>query len=957
MPKGVKLDYVNNFKYIVDAANIDKNYRDRFVLKYNHNHNNINQEGFELTYLYLRELARLLELEYIEVPNKTTRLALLSDEPSIKSKTNEVKEGSIVFQEDTREVWLLVDYPASNEDNWILLNGNSRYYGELANVDNYTTTIEEFILEDGAWAYVRCINTNTVTGITLDINGTGVKTVERKDGKIFGVGEFKANHDYIVIYNSTDDKYYVVNIADDATETLRGVVRLATLLEFEDSTDVDPVTGASLVVRPSHIQNTLGAIDNIIWVNSNFTTDIAGHKYQSLENAVTYAEANATVNNKYNIFVIGSYRLRNTVTLNNPYYSIRGLGVFDSTIDVAEDVAGSTIFEIEYTGFNGTASPLGNINIVGGFSLNTTPNTEAITIKDGGAGTQQVIYTNDIRIDNIRTGFRLNKINSSSFLLNIHTGLLSIRESLLRGLDLGEGNYIGSDLQLTNNTIGIYCRTNCNVIIDGANISGDLTQTTAFGTGIYFEDGVVSKIDNTVTLYCVTGWEAVGGGTLEFHNCEVKDCTTDVIISGNPKWEVYNVSVDLTKVVLTGAVEIVGTLIDKTVEEEALNVAQELHVGFPTAGREFVTGKGDSFTVGMLVYTESSGGIFTDVSNTLKTVSAGTVTMDNITNGALYFSNVQGLAFTSIKVTTTVATALGAGTMEFQYWNGTSWESVNFNLCKATAPYVSYGNDFLTQSPTDYQVRFDYRMLNTWAKNDPMTLGTTYYWLRLVTTSTITTSPTISKVKIGTDRTEFNDDGFYESFGKSRYYTNLGLDRFVQITLTSSISNHDLYFSKTLVVAGNQNSFSSSSDRYKGGGKKLPLNIDTSCPLYLTIYYMVDDASAGNIEFNLQWGTNSIGDDIYKTSASAPVLSINQRSVNEIISIGVSENNIVKSFSYPLEIPEASISGSTGVVDIFSLTYGRTGTSMADTFAGNLIVLSVDIFYASWKKGSHLENM
>jgi hypothetical protein len=90
---------------------------------------------------------------------------------------------------------------------------------------------------------------------------------------------------------------------------------------------------------------------------------------------------------------------------------------------------------------------------------------------------------------------------------------------------------------------------------------------------------------------------------------------------------------------------------------------------------------------------------------------------------------------------------------------------------KSTSPYTTYANETFAYgvslpSPISYQYRFGRN--DNWATTTVN--GILGYWVRarLTTVSNITQIPSIIQIKLHTNRTEINADGFTEFFGRAR---------------------------------------------------------------------------------------------------------------------------------------------------------------------------------------------
>lgn len=153
---------------------------------------------------------------------------------------------------------------------------------------------------------------------------------------------------------------------------------------------------------------------------------------------------------------------------------------------------------------------------------------------------------------------------------------------------------------------------------------------------------------------------------------------------------------------------------------------------------------------------------------------------------ALYIGNVASYQFVGLKVSLSAPLTVSSGeatdAIVWEYWNGSAWTTLPLMSTFSGSPYDTYGNqtfgysDTITATETfSYQYRFG-DINSLWSTTTIN--GTLAYWVRArVTDSTVITQvPSSVKIKLSTNRTEVNADGFVEFFGNSRPVRDIPID-------------------------------------------------------------------------------------------------------------------------------------------------------------------------------------
>jgi hypothetical protein len=243
-----------------------------------------------------------------------------------------------------------------------------------------------------------------------------------------------------------------------------------------------------------------------------------------------------------------------------------------------------------------------------------------------------------------------------------------------------------------------------------------------------------------------------------------------LVESATAEIQVAATSIDDDKTLLTTGCTYLGAVINRLAGDKGVDIKGELHVGTPGNPAESVFGAGDSYVRGMLVYTYNpSGSVYTDVTTEAQSSSGSTFGFPaNAVNNAIYVSsdlqyNSDYLQHFGVKASIDTAAVPGSGEIVAEYWDGSDWTEFNLMVTDSGSPYQTKANAIFEQTGST-QVRYDWRLRTSaynWTKNDPMSEGTNRYWMRYrINTSALTTLPIIEQLKVHSNRTEINDDGY-----------------------------------------------------------------------------------------------------------------------------------------------------------------------------------------------------
>lgn len=475
-------------------------------------------------------------------------------------------------------------------------------------------------------------------------------------------------------------------------------------------------------------------------------------------------------------------------------------------------------------------------------------------------------------------------------------------------------------------SVGVETTSDAETVLSSVGIDGCNIGAIHGSTGIL--TAILLTITNSITLDA----QQTGTGDVEFRSS----------------------SLDAEKTIISDLGGLFGAFYNTAQGENKFTIVDELSVGLPGRGRESVFGEGDSFVNGMLAYTfNPTGAVYTDETVSASSQSGSTYAIPNTAvNSALYFStgrtdinSADFIKFLSMKFK--IATAAVGGEIIAEYWDGGSWAEFNHMSTESSGQYRPYAKDIFQRVGSE-QVRFDYRVLDDWAKNDPVSLGTDLYWIRFRVNSVLTTAPIFEQTKIGTNRCEINDDGYIEYYGLSRPIDKLPFDTSTFQAANASPGNSDVYFGDNLGVGRIENAFANGVvDR---AGMVLPFaqDLDTSCPIKAKFHFFAE-SGGGDFDLQLRVSNSKLGDSVYEATAFSPTNAPRQQSYTQTESNPGS--NTMFTAEFDVDVSDMLARSDDGA-DLFWMTIERDGTT--DANGDDLYMVQLEVLYTKWTSGGHL---
>ena len=359
---------------------------------------------------------------------------------------------------------------------------------------------------------------------------------------------------------------------------------------------------------------------------------------------------------------------------------------------------------------------------------------------------------------------------SNAIFVTSDSGLTSVR---LKQVDFGD---ILGDL--------VHLNENCRVVIRGAQVFS-CPQATLINAN----NNCSYSIYNVDVDEIYIGTHHKNSEASDISNVDLIGATIPIIKLNSYPLAIRSSIITSTQAQISTLEGTTGHWDDVVEGDTAFRVGNELAVGTSNKGKESVFGEGDSYTMGMKVYTS-------DGTDTATTEGALTdVTSEAQSYDTAHFGFQGTEAGHCIYVCTDVQNAAIGGTMDFaritglkinqvvacvepteksivlESWSGSLWVEGAI-LATHSSLFHRYGNDTFIRSNSSEHLRAGQSLIID-NNSKKLIAGRERYWLRIRIKNTVTTCPTFNKFKISNNRTEINADGTITMHGLARYLVAL----------------------------------------------------------------------------------------------------------------------------------------------------------------------------------------
>lgn len=421
--------------------------------------------------------------------------------------------------------------------------------------------------------------------------------------------------------------------------------------------------------------------------------------------------------------------------------------------------------------------------------------------------------------------------------------------------------------------------------------------------------------------------------------------------------------------------EFIGHYLDLGSEgDEAHRFISEVTVGNQANPREFIVG-GDSSSKHLLAYTDISS-VQTDVSAALKSASASPTTLGSGLNDCLYIgctepfwtgSAVDYFKFPGFKIavnTALGATDVAANALIFEFGNDSAgWTDLQTMSVANDHDPLTFADTPLQRAASE-QVHFDCRLCTDngtdpvtgaavlWTKNDPVSYGTDLYWMRIRNRVALSDpAPVLEQVKLyPIARTEIEGTGAVHYYGAARTHCDLPL--YIGAAARPPINtpaNRNLYYSQDHCMALDFNEFATGALDVRPWQSPVPLNLDTSSGVHVTVRGRASSTATGNMVFKLIVGHTKEGDPLLNAN---PTTSLADDVITTLILPQPAVANVETRFLLSAVTRHLLARRTKGLKDDgdnMFITLVRDGTDPLDTYSGSFAVSQVNARYFAWR--------
>tara|TARA_R110002153_G_scaffold273997_3_gene446410 strand:- start:34817 stop:37186 length:2370 start_codon:yes stop_codon:yes gene_type:complete len=597
-----------------------------------------------------------------------------------------------------------------------------------------------------------------------------------------------------------------------------------------------------------------------------------------------------------------------------------------------------------------------------------TPGSKAAGVGiyfDGGSGVGMYALLTECIIRNFDTG-----VETVGGVYGAHTLLLNRVQVAATTAPLAVGIYVHGKGQLISNS----------VVISGVPVPLSPVALPIEIAVKVCDPGTKASVNVTSIYYCGTTIHIDNDGEVEITLLTSSDCNKNLHIGSvgsKSKLRAVNFNMqraathDVEVLAQNAQIDLIGSFLDETRIVNNNKVKINAQFNGTKGGKHYQTltgdvrigtveeptkttfGEGqynvDSFTVLRGVVDPSTAATatvtsITDIGDAAKSVFADTALLFNdVTPGNCLLIGAKH-KIKGLKMQITVPTS--GGSIVTEYWNGTSWVSLNVMYTNSD-PSSYYVTEFASVAQK-YHARFGVHSTTDFAL---YTIGdATLYWVRFRIVSAITGNPELQYVKIHTNSTEINKDGFIEYFGDSRPISKLDWGINLTEPANSSPSNQDVYLSKSVCVGRVENYFISGANDRIGLNEFLPMDIDTSFPVKIKFAVVGSSNTNGMVTFTAAWTTSNAAHAVYRTAGAAPNTATNEKSISSTIAIN-SANTEYRG-ELEIDLQNVNANASDGNPDLLWLSITRPN----DTYTGNVAVVQMGVFYVKWRDGGHLSS-
>jgi hypothetical protein len=574
-----------------------------------------------------------------------------------------------------------------------------------------------------------------------------------------------------------------------------------------------------------------------------------------------------------------------------------------------------------------------NCLIINGAGGGAAAELEAIRTEGQGSGIGIQLVTGEVHVS---------QLQHASGTLTKWLDLASGTTALVQGLIAWHGAFTGTMLDVRGSLDLHNVSTHVAALVglhvhSGGSVGGESVEIEDVTTGVLIEDGTYgldsAKIEAVTTGVRVAHDSAVIDADGGRYSGGTTDLLVDPAITG-ARIRAANMTgstfVGPEAWIASGKLEMV-TNRSGSPDDQIYWVQSQMGVGNRWKGRTASFGEGGPTIDGMIVLTNTNLeiGSWADITAQLASAEGSTATLlSALTAGAsLYVGG--GHAFPAIELDLVTATALGAGELIWEYWDGGAWVADATMAVQANDQHLHRGQAWLEQAEVQ-DVRFRVIAASKTVNSVPG------YWVRLRVVTAITTAPVAEQCRLHTNSSVNTASGFPVLFGASEAILPLegitvGQLEAVNATapLTTDVDWADrITFLDAWTLQDNQSIA-------LGQRAALPEGIDTSKELDVTVVWLPNNANVGSVRLEALWSVASPGDVLDGTAVA-------DNEVKGTVTPGVAKEAVSTTFS--IDLCEASPGQAIGIAVERDATPGS-----GDTYVGNVTVVDFRVTGVWWR--------
>lgn len=385
------------------------------------------------------------------------------------------------------------------------------------------------------------------------------------------------------------------------------------------------------------------------------------------------------------------------------------------------------------------------------------------------------------------------------------------------------------------------------------------------------------------------------------------------------------------------------------------SITGDVHLGSVIEPTKVTIGEGKYNDISMVILCNDNFDEGTWVDKTSEAISyeGSTFPLFCATNIGVctYIGSATCIPGIKINITTATTSMVDLDDIVYEYWNGSQWEQFNVMALEANSPYYGVEKAFIS-----YSGKFNMRFGVTYNPVCPSKIlnGIENKWIRMRIVNDIPSQPVAEYIKIHTNNTTINKDGFTEYFGDARSVAILN-GNLSNVHPTHNMPvNTGLYMAKTFGAMYEHNGFLDGSKSSIIYNTKTPKNIDISFPIKIKFSVLGDLTTTGNVEFKIKYVFSSVNTHIYTNIDDASDDIGDTISTSIEITQGYKQYNI----EIPLDIHRIFINNRSGNNHILWIQLERDATpeNVNDTYIGNVTLVQLGLYYIEWCNGGHISS-